>query len=118
MFGVYFAFMGCSLLVGVISGQIVGRLGVYRTVMLGNSIALFGGLLMAAWYLCFGLTIAGFVVPMLPLGIGGTMAMGSGVSGAMEPFAKFSGAASATLGFIQFGLSGLIGAMAAGNHVT
>ncbi len=118
-FGLYFAFMGASFFVGsLISGQVVGKLGVYRTVMMGNAIALLGGIIMVTWFELYGLSVAGFVIPMLPIGIGGTICMGSGASGAMEPFSAFPGAASATMGCMEFLLSAIIGAIAAGTEVT
>lgn len=118
-FGIFFGFMGASFLIGsVISAQVVGHFGVYKTVMVGNAIALFGGVLMVAWYWIGGLSVAGFVVPMLPLGIGGTISMGSGASGAMEPFGEFPGAASAALGSMEFLLSALIGGIAVSHTIT
>lgn len=109
-FGWFFAFMGVSFLLGsLISSQVVGKIGVCHTVMMGNAIALVGGLVMLAWYYGIGFSINSFVWPMLPIGIGGTIAMGAGASGAMQPFKLFPGAASATLGCTEFFLAAIIG---------
>lgn len=117
-YGFYFCFMGISFFVGSFaSAYVVGRIGIYRTVILGIVIALIGGLTMAIWYFITGLTIANFIWPMLLIGIGGTFCMGSGNAGAMEHFAEHSGSASALSGAFRFVFSGVLGSLVVTDHV-
>lgn len=109
-YGYYFCFMGISFFIGsMISGYIVTYLGIFKTVLLGFFITLIGGIWMAGWYFVTGLTIHNFVWPMLPLGIGGTICMGAGNGGAMEPFSINIGAAAALGGAIRFIFAGILG---------
>lgn len=117
-YGFYFCFMGISFFVGsFLSAYVVGRIGIYHTVILGLVIALIGGLVMAIWYFISGLSIANFIWPMLLIGIGGTFCMGSGNAGAMEHFAEHSGSASALSGAFRFVFSGVLGSMVVTDHV-
>src|SRR3990167_1472222 len=86
-YGFYFCFMGISFFVGsFLSEYIVTKIGIFRTVVAGLIITLIGGIIMTSWYGFFGLTINGFIWPMLLIGIGGTFCLGAGNGGAMEPF--------------------------------
>src|SRR3990167_8851107 len=117
-YGFYFCFMGISFFIGsFLSGAIVGRIGVYRTVLLGLMITLTGGVIMSVWYWLSGLSIANFIWPMLLIGIGGTFCMGSGNAGAMENFAEFSGAAAALTGAFRFVFSAVLGSLVITAHV-
>jgi Bcr/CflA subfamily drug resistance transporter len=109
-YGFYFCFMGISFFVGsILSGAIVARLGVYRTLLVGFVITLLGGIIMTTWYFVTGLTINNFIWPMLLIGVGGTFCMGAGSGGAMDPFPDHAGAASALSGAARFLFSGIIG---------
>lgn len=109
IFGYLFAFMGVSWIIGsIISGQIVGHIGVFKTVCVGSAVAALGGACMIIWNVFFHVSVWSFIIPMLPLAIGGTMAMGSAVSGAIEPFADMAGTASATMGGMQYILASII----------
>lgn len=109
-YGFYFCFMGISFFVGsILSGGIVARLGVYRTLIVGFAITLLGGIIMTAWYFVTGLTINNFIWPMLLIGVGGTFCMGAGSGGAMDPFPDHAGAASALSGAARFLFSGIVG---------
>lgn len=111
-YGYYFCFMGISFFVGsFLSGFIVTKIGIYRTLITGFVITLIGGVLMTAWYKQFGLTINGFVWPMLFIGIGGTFCLGAGSGGSMIPFADNAGAASALGGASRFLFSAIIGSI-------
>lgn len=109
-YGYYFAFMGISFFVGsLLSAYFVGKIGIYKTVTLGFFISLIGGILMTIWFFAVGLTINGFIWPMLLIGIGGTFGLGAGSGGAMEPFGDTAGAAAALSGSIRFLFSAVVG---------
>ena len=118
-YGYYFCFMGVSFFCGgFLAARVVTKIGVFKTVLLGFVITLLGGILMALWYLSFGLSIDNFIWPMLLIGVGGTFCMGAGNSGAMEPFGTNTGAASALCGAIKFLFAGLCGTAVITNHVS
>jgi len=111
-YGFYFCFMGVSFFIGsFLSGAIVAKLGIYRTLLLGFLITLVGGIVMTVWYFITGLTIYNFIWPMLLIGVGGTFCLGAGSGGAMEPFSDNAGAASALGGAYRFVFSAAIGAL-------
>ncbi len=109
-YGYYFCFMGISLFLGsLISGLIVEKIGIFNTVIYGLVITLFGSLVMLTIHWCYGLTLYGFVLPMVIIGIGGTFCLGAGSGGSMIPFSNQSGMAAALGGACRFLYAGLIG---------
>ena len=109
-YGYYFCFMGVSLFVGsIISGLIVERIGIFNTVIYGLFITLFGSFIMLTIHWYYGLTLYGFVLPMVIIGIGGTFCLGAGSGGAMIPFSKQPGMAAALSGSCRFFYAGCIG---------
>ncbi len=117
-YGLYFCYMGISFFIGSsLCSLIVERLGIYKTCLLGFIITLIGGLWMAAWYYFAGLTLHGFIYPMLLVGIGGTFCMGAGNGGAMVPFSENTGAAAALGGALRFSFSSLVGYLVINDHV-
>ena len=104
--------MGISLFIGsFLSGYIVSKIGIYKTVVVGLVITLIGGITMTGWYVITGLTINNFIFPMLLIGIGGTFCMGAGNGGAMEPFPEDAGAAAALSGAMRFIFAGVLGSL-------
>ncbi len=102
-YGFYFFYMGLSFFIGsALCGFVVERVGVYKTCLLGFAISLVGGLVMVSWFLLCGLTVSGFIYPMLLVGIGGTFCMGAGSGGMMDPFGDSIGAAAALGGTLRF----------------
>ncbi|MBA2709322.1 MAG: multidrug effflux MFS transporter [Tatlockia sp.] len=109
-YGIYFCFMGISVLIGsFMGGSIVERLGIFKTCLLGYFLSLIGGLWMWIWFVAQGLSIHNFIYPMLPIGIGGAFCMGAGSGGAMAPFEKAKGSAAAAVGALRFIFAGLVG---------
>lgn len=109
-YGFYFAFMGVSVLIGgFIAGKVVEHIGIYKTVFYGLCISFTGGLLMLIWYLLYGLTIDGFIWPMLLIGIGGTFCIGAGQGGAMLNHGKAAGLANALNGSFRLIYVAMIG---------
>lgn len=110
-YGYYFFFMGISFFIGsLLASHLVTKLGIFKTVLLGFCLTLFGGILMTTWYFIVGLTINGFIWPMLPIGIGGTICMGAGSGGVMQPFDKNIGSVSALSGGLRFMFAAIVGA--------
>ncbi|MBA3535793.1 MAG: multidrug effflux MFS transporter [Tatlockia sp.] len=109
-YGIYFCFMGISVLIGsFIGGSIVERLGIFKTCLLGYCLSFVGGMWMWLWYLAQGLSIHNFIYPMLLIGTGGSFCMGAGAGGAMAPFEESKGAAAAAVGAFRFLFAGLVG---------
>lgn len=117
-YGFYFCFMGASVFIGsMLSSEGVKRIGVDQTVILGYGLSFVGGILMLCWFYSLGLTLYGFILPMVLIGIGGTMGMGAGGGGAMEPFGHIAGSAAALGGATRFLFAATLGALVVPNHV-
>ena len=117
-FGYYFSFMGVAYMLGSILGaKIVVRIGNEKSLYFGHTISVLGGGILVLWYIISGTTAYGFVMPMLPIGIGGTMALGASLSCALEPFKELSGSAAALLGSLQMAITSIVGAFAVGHGV-
>ncbi|MCF6764948.1 multidrug effflux MFS transporter [Thiotrichales bacterium 19S3-7] len=102
-FGFYFAAIGVIFFIGsFISGYCAKRFGTYKTVTIGAVLMALSGIVMLYWYYSFGLSIWGFMGPMMIMGIGGAMLMGAGAGGAIEPFGEIAGTASAVFGSFEF----------------
>ena len=108
-FGVYFASIGLVCFIGsLLSGQLAKKIGTYKTAVLGAILMAAAGVVMSLWYWLFGLCIAGFMWPMMVMGVGGAFLMGAGAGGAIEPFPEMAGVASALFGCCQFVFAFLI----------
>ena len=102
-FGIYFAGIGLIFFVGsLVCGSIVKNMGTYKTALLGTVLMTLAGAVMLLWHIFFGLSIFGFMGPMMIMGFGGAFLMGAGAGGAIEPFPDMAGAASALFGSCQF----------------
>ena len=71
---------------------------------------------MLTWHMTNGLTISGFIWPMLLIGIGGTFTMSAGTGGAVSPFGNQAGLASALSSGFRFFYPALIGLIIA-HHI-
>jgi DHA1 family bicyclomycin/chloramphenicol resistance-like MFS transporter len=108
-FGFYFATIGISFfLSSLFCGYITKFLGVYKTVLIGGFLIFFSGLSMFFWYHSFGLSVSGFMWPMMIMSLGGAFVMGAGAGGAIAPFPEMAGTASALFGCMQFVFAFLI----------
>lgn len=117
-YGLYFCFMGISFFVGsAICSSIVERLGIFNTCLIGFVISFLGGLGMAISSLVYGLTMNGFIYPMLLVGIGGTFCLGAGTGGSMAPFGEHTGAAAALGGTLRFVFASFLGYLVINDHV-
>lgn len=109
-YGFYFAFMGVSILAGsLIAANFVEKVGIYKMIVVGLTLALLGGLLMLVCYWVDGLSVLGFVAPMLLIGTGATLMIGSGSAGSLEPYPHHAGTANAAGGAFRLLASAAVG---------
>lgn len=109
-FGYYFAILGVVFFVGSVFGaKVIPKIGIFKTVFTGSISVILGGVIMYSWYKVFGLSMSGFLVPMIIMGLGGALMMGASTGGALEPFGKKAGSAAALLGATQFILAFVVG---------
>jgi len=109
-FGLYFAINVVGYILGsLIAGRYSSRVGLDAMVLLGTAIMAAGGALMAglAWSGLIG--VAEIIGPQLVFMVGLGVVMPNAIAGAIAPFPKMAGAASALLGFTQMSVAGLSG---------
>lgn len=110
-FGYYFATFGLVIaLGGFASGKLIEKTSVNAAISTGIFLMLIGGCTMLAWFSVSGLSLTGFLFPMILACTGSIFVVGACASAALEPFAAIAGTASAAFGAFQFSLSALIGA--------
>ena len=118
-FSFYFGVMGLNMMMGgFIGGQLIKRFGIHSTIRIGAAILLFGGASMLWWHHLYGLSLAGFIVPINFIALGATFLIGAGAGGAMTPFKETAGSAAALMGFLQFFGSSAIGTLVMLKHAT
>lgn len=111
-FGYYFATFGLVIALGGFgSGKLIEKTSVNTAVSTGIFLMLTGGCTMLAWYSADGLSLVGFLFPMVLACTGAIFVVGACASAALEPFAAIAGTAAAAFGAAQFSLSALIGAL-------
>lgn len=102
-FGFYFGTIGIVFFCGsLLSGYSAKHLGIYKTATIGVFLMLLSGVAMYFWHQLLGLSLSGFMWPMMIMGVGGAFAMGAGAGGAISPFPEMAGTASALFGCFQF----------------
>jgi DHA1 family bicyclomycin/chloramphenicol resistance-like MFS transporter len=107
-YGLLVALPTVGTLAGNLSaGVLTLRLGVDRMVLIGTLLALAGGIAMAAggWAGHFEVIPILTSIAVFLLGMG--IVMPNAMAGAMAPFPRMAGAASALLGFAQMGVGAL-----------
>jgi len=121
-FGFCFAGAVIGYMIGTTAaGRLSRRFGLDRLIAIGAGVALAGGGLLVALAVAAVATtgIAGalaIVLPMLVYMIGTGLVLPSAVAGAVGPFPRAAGAASALLGFTQMGVAAVVGAGVARLH--
>lgn len=112
IFGYYFAIFGSVIGVGgFVSGKLIEKVGVLQTIKLGILLMFFGGVSMLVWSHLGGLSLEGFLFPMVIACTGAMFLIGSSASLALEPFPLIAGTASAAFGAIEFTISALAGSI-------
>lgn len=110
---VMFGSAGIAFLLGsLFAGVIVNALGVHKTAILGVICVFLAGSLSLGIYLVSGLSLWGFFAPCFFATFGCALVVGTGASGAMEPFYEMAGVAAALFGTMEFALSGILGSIA------
>ncbi len=110
LFGFCFAGAVSGFIVGaVISGRLVRRLGIRRTVRYGAAITAASGLSMAVLVLAGIESVWSILGPMIWYLFGTAFVLPISMAGALGPFPDKAGAASALLGFTQMGFAALVG---------
>lgn len=99
-YGIYFAITALALMLGSLAGARILRAGRSPGAMLviGTSILLGGGVLVAIGTRIDGLGIAGFIVPMAIYFFGTGITSPSAAALAMEPLPQLAGTASSAIG--------------------
>jgi DHA1 family bicyclomycin/chloramphenicol resistance-like MFS transporter len=116
-FGVLFGLTVPGYIIGtLLAARLAGRLGVDRLVGIGSVLCAFGGTLMAALAFAGIHHVAALLVPLAFLLCGTGFINPSATAGAIAPFAKTAGTASALLGFSQMATGATYGILAAQFH--
>ncbi len=101
-FGLCFGLVAFGLMTGAfLAARATARLGARRLVLRGGALSAAAGVAMAALVLAGSTTVPGIVAPMYLYAVGAGAAMPSGMAGAIGPFPRMAGLASALLGFVQ-----------------
>lgn len=110
VYGFCFAAIVVGYMIGAfLSGRFSLAVGLERMVQLGTAVQLAGGLAGVALYAAGVVTVASIVGPVVVFMIGTGLALPNAQAGAIGPFPRMAGAASALLGFFQMGLAALVG---------
>lgn len=109
-FGVAFALVMVGHILGsMLSGRLAIRLGIDRVLLLGLACSLLGGASMVALAWRGPMHVAAVVGPMAVVMFGNGMVIPTSTAGAILPFPRMAGAASALLGFLQMTAGSLSG---------
>lgn len=110
LFGLAFAAINVGQVSGaLLSARLTVRLGIDRTIVLGLACYLAGSLSMVALLLAGVAHVAAVVGPMAVFMLGNGMVMPNAMAGAIAPFRRAAGAASALAGFLQMVTGSLAG---------
>lgn len=114
-FGFCFAAIVIGYIIGtVLAGRLSRRFDIDRLIAVGSTIAVWSGLLIVGLAVA-GIATAGLagilviVLPMLVYMIGIGLVLPNSIAGAVGPFPRAAGAASALLGFTQMSLAAIVG---------
>jgi DHA1 family bicyclomycin/chloramphenicol resistance-like MFS transporter len=110
VYGFCFAAIVVGYMIGAfLSGRFSLQVGLERMVQLGTAVQLAGGLAGVAVYGAGLVTVVSIVGPVVLFMVGTGLALPNAQAGAVGPFPRMAGAASALLGFFQMGLAALVG---------
>jgi len=111
-FGLFFAAVVAGYMLGaLLSARLATRLGGDWLIARGSLLAALSGVCMAALALAGVHTAAAVVAPQVVYMTGVGMVMPAAMAGALAPFPRMAGAASALLGFAQMGTAALLGSL-------
>ena len=102
VYGVCFGSVACGLMLGnFLSVHLTARVGIDRMIRLGTAVGAGAGTLMAALAWLGIASVATVIVPMFAVALGLGLVMPNAMAGAIGPFPRMAGLASAVLGFLQ-----------------
>jgi MFS transporter, DHA1 family, multidrug resistance protein len=96
---------------GFLANRLVGRLGLDRLILGSAFLLLAGSSLMLAFSLVHIVTLASVLGPMALWTMGIGISLPNSMAGALSPFPRIAGSASALMGFMQMGV-GAVGSVA------
>lgn len=110
VYGFCFAAIVVGYMIGAfLSGRFGAAMGLERMVQLGTAVQVLGGLGGVAFYAAGSVSVATVVGPVAVFMIGTGLALPNAQAGAIGPFPRMAGAASALMGFFQMGFAALVG---------
>jgi DHA1 family bicyclomycin/chloramphenicol resistance-like MFS transporter len=108
-FGASFGFVVTGYITGtMISGKLTLKLGPPRLVLMGALLGTAAGTLMAILALAGG-GVWAVLLPMFVYMVATGLVMPNAIAGALVPYPKMAGAASALMGFVQMSLAAAVG---------
>ncbi len=111
-YGLCFGLVVCGYITGtLVTGKIGRKLGGDAMLRYGSWLAILGGALLAGIAYAGGFGALSVVLPMMVFMVGVGFVMPNSMAGAIGPFPKMAGAASALMGFIQMSCGALAGGL-------
>ena len=102
VYGLCFGLVAFGLMTGsFLAGRLVSRVGIDRLIVAGTSLGAVAGCLMAALAGGGARTVTAVIGPMYAFAVGVGLVLPTAVAGAIGPFPRTAGLASAVLGFLQ-----------------
>ncbi|MBM3391822.1 MAG: multidrug effflux MFS transporter [Betaproteobacteria bacterium] len=109
-FGASFGFVVTGYITGTMfAGRLTLRLGPSRMVLMGALLGAAAGTLMVALVLAEARGVWIILLPMFAYMVATGLVMPNAIGGALAPYPKMAGAASALMGFVQMGLAAAVG---------
>jgi len=113
-FGFGFAVVGAGYIVGgLMAGKLTARIGLDRMVTIGCALGVAAGAIMAGLAWAGIQTVAAIVAPMSLYFFAAALVLPNSTAGAIAPFPRMAGAASALVGFVQMSAGAIAGWLAA-----
>ncbi|HWA45921.1 MAG TPA: multidrug effflux MFS transporter [Hypericibacter adhaerens] len=110
-YGYCFAAVVAGYIAGAtLAGRLAHKVSLHRMIASGGAIALLGGIVVLALAWAGVDTVAAIVAPTSVYLFGVGMVMANSMAGAIGPYPRAAGAASALLGFTQMSIAALVGA--------
>jgi len=109
-YGFCFSAIVIGFMVGTFASARIGaKMGGERMILMGGALNTVGGISMAAFAWTGHVDVATIVGPQFIAMVGVGFVMPNAQAGAIGPFPRMAGAASALMGFIQMGIAAVIG---------
>lgn len=110
LYGICFGIVVCGYITGtLIAGRFSRKLGGARMLRYGSLLSVCAGMLLFGVAYSGANSVASVVAPMVLYMISVGIVMPNSMAGAIGPFSKMAGAASALMGFIQMAIAAVVG---------